>query len=254
MTIKGGVYKLFFAILAAAAFAVSVMAQQPPKEEPKYTEIKYSADKSSYRWEGEDRVLVLKGAVKFVQGDTVLLADTVDYRESTRTAKAFGNLKIYDEQSTVTGEACLVDFKEKKGTLTGDARLVARPNPKSKKLDSEWKDEITITCDKIEYFYKDKKAVVSSPLKMVQKTRTITADSATYFGREEVVHLAGNVKGNDSKDRHSFSAPKVVISLKDNDEWIEAEKATGTFYVKDEAEEEEPAPAPAGEESKSEQN
>jgi lipopolysaccharide assembly outer membrane protein LptD (OstA) len=77
---------------------------------------------------------------------------------------------------------------------------------------------------------------------MVQKTRTLTADSATYNGKDEIVQLVGNVKGSDEKERHSFSAPKVTISLKKDDEWIEAEKATGAFYVKEE--ESTPAPKP----------
>lgn len=240
------------AVLACfAGLSVVIAAQEPgakKAEEPKYTEIKYSADSSSYKWDGEDRILVLKGNVKFVQGDTVLLADRVDYRESTRTASASGNLKIYDDQSTITGETCSVNFKEKKGTISGNVRMVSKPktkpenkadaksDSKPKSLRSEWKDEVRLTCEKIEYFYKEKRAVIPCPVKIVQKTRTVTADSAEYFGKEEIVRLVGNVKGNDEKDRHSFAAPKVTISLKENDEWIEAEKATGSFYVKEEEE------------------
>jgi len=248
-------WKTGSAIATAIGLAVmsAVLAAQqatPPKPaEPEYTEIKYSADMTSYRWDGEDRILALKGNVKFVQGDTVLLADKVDYRESTDTANATGNLKIYDEQNTITGDTCTVNFEEKKGTLAGNVRMVAKPKPKPqpssdskpKSLKSEWKDEAVITCDKVEYFYKQKKAVIPSPVKMVQKSRTVTADSATYLAKEEIIHLVGNVKGHDEKDRHSFSAPKVTISLKENDEWIEAEKATGSFYVKEEEEESKPA-------------
>ena len=238
-------------LVAQQADTVKPAVQTTPAE-PKYTEIKYSADGSSYKWDGEDRILALKGNVKFVQGDTVILADKVDYRESTRTAVASGNLKVYDDQSTITAETCSVNFKEKKSVLAGGVHMIAKPKPKPgaetvtadtskpKSLRDEWKDEVEITCDKIEYWYKDKRAVVSSPLKMVQKTRTMTADSAAYNGKDEIVQLVGNVKGTDEKDKHSFSAPKVTISLKKDDEWIEAEKATGTFYVK----EDETSPAP----------
>ena len=244
------------AVLAAQQADTVKPAVQTKPAEPKYTEIKYSADGSSYKWDGEDRILALKGNVKFVQGDTVILADKVDYRESTRTAVASGNLKVYDDQSTITAETCTVNFKDKKSVLAGSVRMIAKPKVKAttetatqtataetskpKSLRDEWKDEVEITCDKIEYWYKDKRAVVSSPLKMVQKSRTMTADSATYNGKDEIVQLVGNVKGTDEKDKHSFSAPKVTISLKKDDEWIEAEKATGTFYVK----EDETSPAP----------
>ena len=240
------------AVIGLAVVSAVLAAQQatPPKPaEPKYTEIKYSADMTSYRWDGEDRILVLKGNVKFVQGDTVLLADKVDYRESTDTAIATGSLKIYDDRNTITGDTCSVNFEEKKGTLTGNVRIVAEPKPKPqgssdskpKSLKSEWKDELVITCDKVDYYYKEKKAVIPSPVTMVQKSRTVTADSATYLSKEEIIQLVGNVKGRDEKDKHSFSAPKVTISIKENDEWIEAEKATGSFYVKEKEEESKPA-------------
>ena len=241
-------------IAAGALVLLSALltAQQAPKE-PKYTEVKYSADMSSYKWEGEDRILALKGNVKFVHDDTVLAADKVDYRESTRTASASGNLTIRDDQNTITGNECTVNFKEKKGSILGSVKMIAKPKPKPaqaktddskpKPLRNEWKDEAVITCDKIDYYYKEKRAVVSTPLTITQKTRVVTADSATYLGKEETIQLVGNVKGKDNKDKHSFEAPKVLMSLKTDNEWIEAEKASGSFYVKEEAEEEQPAPA-----------
>lgn len=235
--------KYLAAVIPLCGVAAVLNAQQaaPTKPaEPKYTEIKYAADKSSYRWEGEDRILVLAGHVKFVQGDTTITADKVDYRESTKIANAAGNLKIYDGQNTITGDSCTMSFKEKKGSVVGNVSMVAKPKPKqnppadAKK--SEWKDEVAVTCAAIDYYYKDKKAVVPSALTIIQKGRTITADSATYLGKDEVLQLVGNVKGHDDKENHSFAAPRVTISLRDNNEWMQAEKASGTFYVKDEDE------------------
>lgn len=232
-------------ILASVGGAQQGNTSAKPTE-PTYKEVKYSADSSTYRWDGEDRIVVLRGNVMFVQGDTTLVADKVDYSEKTKTAQATGNLKIFDDRNNITADICTINFEEKKGTLTGNVRMVAKPKPKKetqekkdapKSLSSEWKDEAVITCDKIEYYYKQKKAIVSGGLKIAQKNRIVTADSATYFGKEDRVELVGNVKGYDEKEKHSFSAPKVIISLKEDDEWIEAEKASGTFYVKEEQEE-----------------
>lgn len=243
IVIAAGALVLLSALLAAQQAAA-------PKE-PKYTEVKYSADMSSYKWEGQDRILVLKGNVTFTHDDTVLTADKVDYRESTRTATATGNLTIKDDQNTITGNDCTVNFKEKKGTISGNVRMVAKPKPKPettdsskpKSLKSELKDEAVITCEKVEYYYKEKRAVVSTPLTITQKNRVVTADSAVYLGKEDTVQLVGNVKGRDEKDKHSFEAPKVTMSLKADNEWIEAEKASGSFYVKEEQPEEQPKPA-----------
>lgn len=228
--------------LAALAFVNSLPAQQaaPAKPaEPKYTEIKYSADASSYKWEGDNRILALSGNVKFQHGDTVLLADKMDYQEKTKSATASGNLKIYDERDTITGDLCSIDFNAKKVSISGNVHMTVKPKPKTpadkgSKLTSELKDEAVITCAQIDYLYKDKKALIPSAVTIVQKTRTVTADSATYDGKNEVVVLTGNVKGNDEKEKHTFSAPKVTMSIKENDEWIQAEKATGSFYVKEE--------------------
>jgi len=239
--------------MVALLLAAVVLAQQAekPAAEPKYTEINYSADTSSYRWDGEDRIIALKGNVKFVQGDTTVIADKVDYRESTKTAQVSGNLKITDPQNTITGDTCTVNFQEKKAVLTGNVRMTARPKPKPKpetaaddkpkSIKSEWTDEAVVTCDKIDYYYKEKRAEATGNLKIVQKNRVVTADSGTYLGKEEIVKLVGNIQAKDEKEKHTFSAPKVTISLKDGDEWMEAEKATGTFYIK---EEEQPPPAP----------
>ncbi len=230
---------VIFAALAVMVTAV-LAAQQVVSSKPavKYTEVKYSADSSSYRWEGDDRVLALAGNVKFMQGDTILTANKVDYRESTKMAAAAGNLTIRDDQHTITGDACTMSFKDKKGSITGNVRLVIKPKVASggSKLKSDLKDETVVTCDAIDYLYKEKKAVISSPLKISQKNRLVTADSAIYQATDEIVHLSGNVRGSDDKDRHTFSAPAVTISLKENDEWIEAQKATGSIYIKDEDE------------------
>ena len=174
---------ILLSFLTAAALRAQQDKPSPPAQ-PKYTEIKYSADKSSYRWEGEDRILVLTGSVKFVQGDTILTADKVDYREATKTALATGNLKIQDKQSTITGEKCLVNFQEKKVRVTGSVVMAAKPEKKEQKEGEkpQWKDEVTVKCSDVEYFYKDKKANVPVPVTILQKNRIVTADTATWDG------------------------------------------------------------------------
>ena len=240
------------ALILIMCCSVVIHAQQTDlkkPESPKYTEVKYSADNLSYKWEGQDKILVLTGNVKFIQGDTVLAADKVDYRESSRTASASGNLSIHDNQNTITGTLATVYFKDKKGSLTGNVVMTVKPKPSvntqpgKKSLQDEIKDEATITCDALDYFYKNKRAVVPKAVRIEQKTRVVTADSALYIGSDEIVELSGNVKGSDEKEKYNFTSPKVRVSLKDTDQWIEAEKASGSFFVKDE--ETQPTPEPA---------
>jgi lipopolysaccharide assembly outer membrane protein LptD (OstA) len=231
--------KIICTVLAAAAVVVLIgrVTADEKQQQPRYSEIKYQADTSSYKWDGNDRILALKGNVKFTQGDTALTADKVDYKESTNTAIATGNLKIYDDRNTITGDLCTVNFKEKKGSVTGNVRLLIKPKPEGgKSLKSEWKDDTEVTCALLDYFYKEKRAVVPGALTITQKKRVVTADSGTYFVKDELAKLVGNVKGRDDKNRHNFQAPSVTISLKESDQWVEADKATGSFYVENEEE------------------
>lgn len=204
----------------------------------KYTEVKYSADSSSYKWEGDDRILMLAGNVKFVQGDTILTADRVDYREQSGTATAAGNLKIRDDRNSASANTAVVYFKEKKGSMFGNVVMTIIPKPAAdqsrKTIQSQMKGDITITCEKLDYFYKEKRTVVPSAVKIVQEQRTLTADSAVFSNKDEILELTGNVNAQDGKDKHNFTSPKVRISLKEDNQWIEADKASGTFYIKDE--------------------
>ena len=235
-------------IIMCCAVIYAQQTDSKKTEASKYTEVKYSADNLSYKWEGNDRILVLTGNVKFIQGDMVLAADKVDYRESSRTASASGNLRIYDDRNTITGTLATVYFKDKKGALTGKVVMKVKPKPsgntqsEKKTLQDEIRDEATITCEALDYFYKDKRAVVPKAVKIEQKTRVVTADSALYIGSDEVVELSGNVRGSDEKEKYSFTSPKVRVSLKETDQWIEAEKASGSFFVKDEETQPEPKP------------
>jgi lipopolysaccharide assembly outer membrane protein LptD (OstA) len=235
--------------LALLTIAFAAEQEQPKPAEPKYTEIKYSADASSYKWDGQDRILVLLGNVTFLHGDTTMTADRVEYHESTKTADATGSPKIFDPRNTILGEKCSVNFKEKKGSMIGNVKVVIKPKEKPKdasdsrpkSLTSEIKEDTILTCGAIDYYYKEKRAVSPGKLKVVEKNRIVTADSGTYLTKEELVTMVGNVKGVDEKEKHNFSAPRMTVSLRETDQWVQAEKATGSFFVE---EEQDTAPAP----------
>lgn len=236
------------ALTLVALVTTVLSAQQPapaPKPaEPTYRELKLeNADKQFVRL--SDKVTVLSGNVRMVTGDIHLNADKVEYQETTKSATATGNLRILDERNIITGDRCTMDFKAKKCNIAGSVKMVARPKeqktPDDKSLKSQLKEETTIVCAAIDYFYKDKKAVIASPITITQTHRKITADSATYLGKDELIELTGNVKAVDDETRNTMSTPSARISLKDTDQWIEMEKTTGVFYIKDDDAESKPA-------------
>jgi lipopolysaccharide assembly outer membrane protein LptD (OstA) len=245
-------------VAAVAGLALTTSAQDPKTaKEPSYKYVELlNADDSLLKF-GNEKIHIYKGNVKIRQGDTMLFADSVEYNENDKiqTAVATGNFKVTDPQNDITGTKGITYFLEKRAVVEGNVKILAKPkqgqvkDPNSAK--AKWKDPLTITCDNLEYLYKKKIATLTGHLNVVQKGRIITADSAVYQVKDELVTLKGNVSGKDEKGQ-TFSTPEdVVVSLKDGQEWIEMKHATGTFRVEVD-DEEEPAKADAQQPAKEE--
>jgi lipopolysaccharide assembly outer membrane protein LptD (OstA) len=242
--------KWFRIIIAAVALAATlaplsaiISAQQPapkqPAKDPDYKDVEIKADLLKRRW-GSEKTVLLSGNVVIKQGDTVLKSDKVEYDETTQIAKSPGVLTISDPENDIRGDSGVAYLKERRGVLTGNIKLVAKPRQKAQTYDkkpAELRDAATMTCDTLEYLYKQKQATASGNLKIVQKDRTVTAEKAIYNVKDEIVTLTGNVKGSDEKGQNFSSGGKVTVSIKDGDEWMEMEQAAGTFKVKSEEEE-----------------
>jgi len=241
------------AISLAAAVAGMTLAQQQraaaPTKQPSYKYVDVRADKWQYKW-GNSDIAVLSGNVKITQGDTVLTADRIEYnqKEDVQTAVAAGRIKIADPQTEITGDKGTAFFNERRAVIEGNVKVVVNPKPKAeakdgKTLRSEFRERTVITCETIEYNYRDKEARASGNLQVVQKDRVLTARQAGYQAKKDLVILSGEVKARDSKGQ-TFSAPgPVTISIKPGEEWIEMEHAVGTFRIREQPEEEETKPA-----------
>jgi len=99
---------------------------------------------------------------------------------------------------------------------------------------------IEVTCDRVEYEYaRDKRhAVLTGGFRAVQKlkdyTRTLTAEQAEWFGREERVVLKGPVKLEDTKGRKGESPEDVTVFTREGKEGIRLRKGTYTMPVEEE--------------------
>jgi len=258
-------------IIAGAFFVALSFAVQPTaeKKEEKYREIEVQADQTKYKY--KDKIALLSGNIIITdpKEKATLYADKVEYDEEKETAKATGNLKFKDPEHTITGNLIFIEFKLKKATIEGKVIIVmekkkeekketpvkaegeAKEKPKEeKKLKQYLEEKTTITCQKIEYLYKDKKATVFGPLQIIQKDKKAYGEKATYSGKDEIVVITGNVSWEDEKGQ-KFSAPKITMCLKEDAEWIEAEgPAKGILKVKEEEEEKETAKTEKPEEEK----
>lgn len=233
--------------LAPLTAIISAQQAAPPAKAPDYKDVDIKADLLKRRW-GSEKTVLLSGNVIIKQGDAVLKSDKIEYDETTQIAKSPGVLTISDPENDIRGDSGIAYLKERRGVLTGNIKLIAKPRQTTQSNDKkppELRDAATMTCDSLEYFYKQKQATASGNLKIMQKDRTVTAEKAQYNVKDEIVTLTGGVKGSDEKGQNFSSGGKVTVSIKEGDEWMEMEQAAGTFKVKSEEEESPEASKPA---------
>jgi len=232
----------FVAVLQICRLGLA-QEQKPPPQQPDYKDVTLKADLVRRNW-GAQKTVLLTGNVVISQGDTVIKSDKIEYDEDTQIAKSPGPLSITDPDNDIKGDSGIAYLKQRRGSIDGNVKLLTKPNqkPGATEKSAEWRDPVTVTCDTLEYLYKQKQATAAGHLKMLQKDRTITADKAVYLVKDERMTLTGAVQGSDEKGQTMSAGGKVTISLKEGDEWMEMEQASGTFKVKSEEETETPAP------------
>ena len=146
----------------------------------------------------------LAGDAQLSHKDVKFVSDTVLYNEDTRIASAPGKLRIEDPQNTLNSNSGVAYYKKelRYADLTGDVKIVARPkqdNPKAtvNSPRKDFKSPVTITCDKLRYWWKQKHGFTDTNVKITfkhkEKNWTITGSSLEYFGTEEHVIIKGNV-------------------------------------------------------------
>ncbi len=113
---------------------------------------------------------------------------------------------------------------------------------------------VDVTCERLEYSYARtvKHAVLTGSFKAVQKlsdkTRTLYAEKAEWFGVEEKVILRGPVHWEDTKGQKGDTNNDVTIYTKEGDERLQTKGGKITMPVDDE--EEKPAAGAGGEKGK----
>ncbi|MBI2843849.1 MAG: LPS-assembly protein LptD [Armatimonadetes bacterium] len=243
------VMKRAFALVLCAAlvFGVALSAQEKKQAESKKEEVFIGGEGTKWKMRGseDERIYTITGNVVIEHLDTTLTANQVEYNEKTKIATAEGNLKIVDPESVITGKKGIAYFKERKTVIEGDVKLVTQPkkngdaggNPDS--MRARLRGRSTITCDKMEYQYRNKVATAEGNLKVVQKDRTLDAKKAVYDVKQEFVTLTGGVHVKDEKGQTFTSPGTVKASLKEGAEWIEAENGSAMLKVNLEEEDEE---------------
>lgn len=239
--------RLWLPAALVALVCVSIGAQQSaPKPAQAKTDAKQledvfgRADVMKTQWGSKNVTHVLmKGNVKFTYKDTTMSCDEATYTDDrnakSKTAVVPGKINITSPDCDLTGDRGSADFNKKLVVLEGNVTMLARPKPPEETADPEsvkakLSQPTTITCPRLEYLYGDKIATASGGVTFKQEKRSGSAQKAVYDSKRELLVLTGDVKGTD-EDGQTFSAPKVTISLKKGDEWMEAENASASFKI-----------------------
>jgi len=208
-----------------------------------------------------------------VDGDTTINSDTAQINRKTKTAFVTGNLRISDPQADVTGEKADVSYAKSKrlAVMTGKVHIILKPKsqkaevaPATIKVDNgkavvdgeaddansatvTRKQPAEVDCDKVEYEYaKAKKhALLTGSFKVTQKlsdrTRTLTAVKAEWFGNEERLVLTAPVHMEDTKGTKADSNHDVTLYTKEGEERLKMGPGKMTVPVEDE---DQASPAP----------
>ncbi len=235
--------------IAAMAMCAGIRAQQPQPinfetppsqkatakaDQKKIETVTGRADVLKTLW-GDKTQVMMKGNVKFTSSDTVLTSNEVNYDKQTKIAVSPGKLSITNPDCDLDGDKGSADFSKKLAIVEGNVKMLAKPKNADEPAD---KDSVKaklnkptiINCGRLEYLFKQKLATATGGVTFKQDKRSGSAHSAVYDAKKELLTLTGDVKGTD-EDGQTFSAPKVVISLKKGDEWMEAENANASFKI-----------------------
>ncbi|MEN6521236.1 MAG: LPS export ABC transporter periplasmic protein LptC [Armatimonadota bacterium] len=242
----------FLTVVAFAVIAVTLSVGAPDDGQPAKPK-KESATINGDHWkvqgDADARVYTITGNVIVKYQDMTMTSDRAVYTKKTEIVVAEGNFKIVDPENDITGTKGVAYLKERRSVVDGNVKLVTKPKgsdtaKNEESVQVQLRNPSTITCDKLEYFYKKKVAAADGNIKVTQKKRVIVAQKAVYDVKQELLTLTGGVKATDEKGQTFTSPGTVKASLKEGAEWLEADNGSATVEVNldDETEETEKTP------------
>lgn len=223
---------LIFALLATSISGTALYARQTTTAPAKKSIVNtYSERVRNTTLPSGEYFTTLTGSVVIQSEDSTLNTEKATYNGETQIANAPTRLRLDDKQNTLTADKGVAYYSTRDADFSGNVVINARPNQgesaKAQKgsLRRNFKDPVTITCGKVRYNWRTKKAVLTENLTIKQKSRTITAVRGLYDGAAETVTLVGNIKSRnptgEAADILGANA-RVIVSFQEGNEYMEA--------------------------------
>jgi len=221
--------------------------------------LRLQTDERNRRREIEFGVFEYRGDIrkgqnlKFRDGDTTAFAPYAEVDNKRKYAIATGDLWLKDPRLDLEANKLEVWYAEnqKRALLTQNVRMRIKPREsvdqpsapedEENKLQEAKRYPVEAECGQIEYFYRKKMAIINGGIKAIQRLkdgreRKLSADRAEYDQKREILILIGNVALEDPDGK--FKAPRLIVSVKEGEEWVKApEGVQGIVYYTEEEEE-----------------
>lgn len=165
--------------------------------------IKYSKDKDK---------LIAEGNVKIEQEDVTITSKKADFNMKDKIGLISGNVVLTKEDVTISGDTMDADFNNKIYKFTGDVVLV------QKRKDKEGKEEevkwfckgLTINGDK-------KDLTAKGGVRIERKDLKIEADEAQYIDETQEIILTGNVYIDQNNGEKWVKGDSGIVYLEEED-------------------------------------
>ncbi|MCS7191618.1 MAG: hypothetical protein NZ937_01365 [Armatimonadetes bacterium] len=251
--------------------------QKPEKdkrtEEKKQRLLNFRTDKIVNRkppkWFFEDVVITEEGE------NYTITAKRAIYDEDTEKVEIPEGIKFEDPETIATAPKGEMDNRQKVAVFLGPVEVIIKPKKEAEKPKAEEsknqsgkqpeeqkdkkqerlrervrKEGGKMTCDRAEYYYRERKVIAIGNVKFEQEGRySGKADKVTYLTREEILTIEGNVLMRDLERGHEVECPKIVINLQ-TDEVDISPPIKGRLIVREEEEEEKEEQKPPPEKPK----
>lgn len=229
-------------LLLIIGITAALFAQTPadtPAKPGKKKNFDVTADKMRVTW-GNDKKVLLSGNVVFTQEDIKIMSEYVEWDRTQETATFPKKVSIIGKNEDATAAKGQAFFKKRIGILEGDVVLNIKQKEEANAENKEsskdsvregLKKDTLVTCNKLEYDYKNKISVATGQVTIKQKDRTVTSDKVVFDQKNELLTLNGNVKIVDEEGQEFTTPGEARISIKKGDEWIEAPNLSAKFKI-----------------------
>lgn len=208
----------------------------------------------------------------YTEDDMQVTGNRARYNKASKKLLAEGNLVMEDKKYRMTGDKADVDNSKGKklAIIIGNVKILIKPKEKpaapvgtttgTSNGEKENNENVgdtrrrggTITCDRVESFYKKEfsklfgnlvfKQTITKKGKEIE--RTLTAEHAEYDGKAEKLTLFPPVKGSDTDGQEMEFSEIVYVGTKEGEENLESKRGKFTFRVEEDEEDDGKTPPP----------